>query len=114
MLKAADIGALEPFVLERVEVVGAQVRIEARRTEHRVDDDDEQRVADCHASLMLPPTACEAVLLRREIAVRGVGDGPRHLAEDPTQPGIAACCPATEPFAGALAVAWTHSRPGGE
>src|SRR5215472_3682090 len=97
---------LQLGLFQPVEVVRTQFVIGLLRLEHMVDD-DQQGVGDSDQRFVDAAATGEPAELRADVGGLTASIGPRHLAQDRLEPGIATSCLAAQAFAPTLLVTWT-------
>src|SRR5581483_3588697 len=104
--------SLNPCGIEFVEIISSQIRIRRFRLQDMVND-DQDAMRNGHDRLLLAQATSQAMILRREVVVFGMGDRPDHFSKDSSQIGIAFGCSPSQTFSSTLSVAWTETRPRG-
>lgn len=102
--------ALQTLGVQALKVVGTKVGVGTVVAQHVIED-DEHTMGDRYYGFLLAPATRQAMELRREVVVRGMGNGPGDLPEQGAQPRIALGCGAAEPPAAALFVAGAEAGP---
>ena len=110
--QALDVVAGQAFRLETVKKVAAQVVVAGSCFEHVIED-HEHRVAHSNQSAFPPATACQAAVLRSQVAILGATCRLSGLRQGPLEPTIAWCDAAPLTLPGAFLIAWTHPGPRG-
>src|SRR5712691_13365476 len=96
---------LNPCGVEFVEIISSQIRIRRLRLQDMVND-DKNAMRNSHHGFLLADSTSQAMILRREVVVFGMGDRPDHFSKNGSQIGIPFGCRPSQTFSSALSVAW--------
>lgn len=77
-------------------------------------DDDQDAVGNSHDCFLLAESACEPVILCREVVVFRMSDGPYDFCQQGAQMGVAFGWFPAQTLASTLLVARVHAGPGGD